>query len=190
MPKEPVQKKTTVKSRSENLFDPPAKKSPVAKKTAPAKPAPVSKPNVVEEVAPPVVKTVKKSAPKAKKTPPAPVLETTPTVPASLPDSGSETVSAAVREFVQSAEAPVVTTIEVRYDAGFGNTLFLRGEGAGLSWEKGVALANVAPDQWTYTLEGAAGELLVKVLLNDILWCAGANVEVPVGQKTVITPVF
>src|SRR5688572_5617630 len=32
---------------------------------------------------------------------------------------------------------PVVTTITARVDVGFGNALFLRGEGAGLSWNKG-----------------------------------------------------
>jgi hypothetical protein len=34
--------------------------------------------------------------------------------------------------------AKPVTTIEAKIDVGFGNNLFVRGEGPGLSWEKGT----------------------------------------------------
>ncbi len=190
MPKEPAPRKSPAKSRSENLVDPPPKKSAASKKSSPVESVSENQPMPVVVAAPPSGKTGKKSTPKAKKSSSIAEAVSAPATPANQPENKADSVSSAVRELARSEEAPVVTTIEVRYDAGFGNTLYLRGEGGGLSWEKGVALANVGPDQWTYTLEGATEGLQVKVLLNDTLWCAGANVEVPRGQKTVITPVF
>src|SRR5581483_7026379 len=40
----------------------------------------------------------------------------------------------------------VKTSITVKYNVGFGNSLSLRGEGANLSWTHGQALKNVKDD--------------------------------------------
>ena len=39
-------------------------------------------------------------------------------------------------------------TIEAKIDVGFGNTLYLRGEGVGLSWTQGVPLTCVDGKTW------------------------------------------
>lgn len=82
------------------------------------------------------------------------------------------------------------TTIVAKYDAGFGNSLYLRGEGAGLGWDKGVLMSCAAADEWSYTVEGATSALAVKVLINDTTWSSGPNIDVPIGQKIVFTPSF
>jgi hypothetical protein len=38
------------------------------------------------------------------------------------------------------APTTVVTTISASFDVGFGNALYVRGEGAGLSWDKGLLI--------------------------------------------------
>lgn len=93
------------------------------------------------------------------------------------------------------APAPVVqdttlTTIVAKCDCGFGNSLFLRGEGAGLSWETGVPMENSSSDEWTWTTDKATAEIEIKVLRNDSEWALGDNITVAAGSKSVIEPTF
>ncbi|HXP60188.1 MAG TPA: hypothetical protein VN829_06830, partial [Dongiaceae bacterium] len=44
--------------------------------------------------------------------------------------------------------AQPVTEVVARVDVGFGNTLFIRGQGNGLSWERGTRLACAGPSTW------------------------------------------
>ncbi|MDR0352676.1 MAG: hypothetical protein LBI02_04775 [Opitutaceae bacterium] len=85
---------------------------------------------------------------------------------------------------------PVVTTIVANIDIGFGNTLYVRGEGGGLNWETGVALDCVADDRWAIALNDAASPVLFKLLVNDLVWSSGENYAVSPGGELVITPVF
>src|SRR5678809_950230 len=62
-----------------------------------------------------------------------------------------------------------VTTIEAKIDIGFGNNLFVRGEGAGLSWDHGLPLTCVDGRTWRWS--GAVSDKLTfKLLLNDQVW--------------------
>ena len=81
------------------------------------------------------------------------------------------------------------TTIEAHIDIGFGNQLFVRGEGAGLSWEHGVALKNVDATTWQWSAQ-ASDKLTFKLLLNDSIWAQGADITAAPGQKVEITPSF
>ena len=82
-----------------------------------------------------------------------------------------------------------VTTIEAKIDVGFGNQLFLRGEGAGLSWEKGTPLKCVDPSTWQWTAE-ASDQLKFKLLLNDSVWMSGADLVAAPGKRVEIKPAF
>ena len=81
------------------------------------------------------------------------------------------------------------TTIEAHIDVGFGNQLFVRGQGAGLSWERGVPLKSVDPKTWQWSAV-ATDKLTFKLLLNDSIWAQGADVIAAPGQKVEITPSF
>src|SRR5215213_8603318 len=50
-----------------------------------------------------------------------------------------------------SSSQPI--TIEAKIDVGFGNALFLRGEGTGLSWNQGVPLTCVDGSTWKWSGE-------------------------------------
>ena len=88
----------------------------------------------------------------------------------------------------KSAEA--VTTVEATIDVGFGNSLFIRGEGAGLSWDKGQPLTCLNGSTWTWSTKQAADKVVFKLLLNDQSWAQGADVVVEAGKKIQFTPSF
>ncbi|MGC4074672.1 MAG: hypothetical protein QM760_19655 [Nibricoccus sp.] len=55
---------------------------------------------------------------------------------------------------------------------GIGNKLFVRGEGPGLSWEKGVPLQFVSIGKWRWETADAIEPLTVKLYKNDEQECA------------------
>ena len=89
-----------------------------------------------------------------------------------------------------AAEKIPETIISVKVDVGFGNQLFVRGEGPGLSWEKGVPAECVANDLWKIAVKNAAKPVKFKVLVNDATWSAGEDFAVEPGQSVTLTPGF
>ncbi|HEX2852319.1 MAG TPA: hypothetical protein VHO24_03695 [Opitutaceae bacterium] len=98
--------------------------------------------------------------------------------------------AATVPPFAPVAPKRPVTTITALVDVGFGNTLYLRGEGPGLSWEKGVPLDSLSSDKWAITFTESARPVIFKFLLNDISWSAGEDYTVAPGTSITVTPVF
>jgi len=86
-------------------------------------------------------------------------------------------------------QAIAQTRIIARVDVGFGNALYVRGEGAGLSWEKGTALANVTPYEWALS-SSKKGKVIFKFLINDELWAEGENITLQTGSKSISSPTF
>jgi hypothetical protein len=84
----------------------------------------------------------------------------------------------------------VSTSISAKVDVGFGNTLYLRGVGPGLSWDTGVALTNAGEDSWTITLPESARPVTFKFLINDVTWSTGEDYVVESGSTTSFTPTF
>ena len=130
-------------------------------KSTPATPAPT--PEKVKS--PAKAKAPAKPKAKAKAPAEAPVVKTTPPI-------------------------PVLTTITALIDVGFGNTLWLRGDGPGLSWEKGVAMDCVSDDKWSITLADAGAPVVFKFLVNDLSWSAGDDYVVSPGGTIVLKPTF
>src|SRR6266513_3145258 len=65
------------------------------------------------------------------------------------------------------ATRPVTTTIAAKIDIGFGNALYIRGEGPGLSWDRGVRMDCVTNDEWQLSLPESARPVTFKLLIND-----------------------
>jgi hypothetical protein len=89
-----------------------------------------------------------------------------------------------------AASEPPVTFITAQIDIGFGNTLTLRGDGPGLSWDKGLPMDNVDASLWTATVRNATKPVTFKVLVNDLTWSAGPDYVVEPGQSITIQPTF
>lgn len=92
----------------------------------------------------------------------------------------------AVKPSVKSA-ATVITAL---LDIGFGNTLYIRGEGPGLSWDTGVALDCLSDDQWSIKIPASTKPLVYKLLINDLTWSTGDDYVAKPGQKVTLTPTF
>jgi hypothetical protein len=82
------------------------------------------------------------------------------------------------------------TIIQAMTDVGFGNSLFIRGQGDGLSWDKGLPLSCIDGSAWVWSTKQAQGKMVFKLLLNDQVWAKGEDVVVEAGRKIEIVPVF
>lgn len=85
---------------------------------------------------------------------------------------------------------PPVTIISAQIDIGFGNQLFVRGTGPGLTWDRGLAMDCVGTGLWTISVKNAAEPVTFKVLVNDLSWSSGEDFVVAPGQSVTITPSF
>jgi hypothetical protein len=141
--------------------------------------------------------TVKKPAPLAK-------LAVVPKGPAkAAPKVVKPAVKAGVKSKTKAVERPAVvpvvkpvapaamrTTITALIDIGFGNALYLRGEGAGLSWDRGVLMNCVSDNTWLLELGESARPIIYKFLVNDLSWSAGEDYVVAPGTNVSVVPTF
>ncbi|CAA6687206.1 hypothetical protein [Lentimonas sp. CC6] len=88
-----------------------------------------------------------------------------------------------------SQKKAATTSIIARVDVGFGNALYVRGEGAGLSWTKGTALENTTPYEWALK-STKKGNVTFKFLINDELWAEGENITLEAGSESISSPTF
>jgi hypothetical protein len=84
----------------------------------------------------------------------------------------------------------VVTTITANVDVGFGNALYVRGEGPGLSWDKGLRMECISDDRWVLTMGESSRPFVFKFLINDETWNIGDDYTVAAGTGVVLTPAF
>src|ERR1700677_3996239 len=77
----------------------------------------------------------------------------------------------------KSTDSGTITTIEVKADVGFGNTLYLGGEGSGLTRDRGVPVSCVDGKTWRWS-QPVTSSIKCKVLLNDQVWSSGQDLEV------------
>jgi hypothetical protein len=82
-----------------------------------------------------------------------------------------------------------LTTIDVKLDVGFGNAVYLRGEGGDLTWERGLPLVCVDAQTWRWS--GLVQKpITFKLLINDKIWSAGNDLQIAPGQKMEVAPAF
>lgn len=158
----------------------PVAKTPAPAKSLPAAPKAGKKPTVAKPAPAPVpVPVVKK--PKAKPAAKAPKVGLT-IIPVEVAPSAPEVVA--------TPKAVIESTLTAVIDVGFGNALYIRGEGAGLSWDKGVALTNVNSDTWTITFPETAQPIVFKLLVNDLMWSIGEDYVLAPGATVSVSPAF
>lgn len=83
-----------------------------------------------------------------------------------------------------------LTRVIAKFDAGWGNALFIRGVGAGLDWQKGVAMQSIGPDEWLWEQLVPNGSVCFKVLVNDEIWATGEDCSVLAGDTIICHPQF
>lgn len=83
-----------------------------------------------------------------------------------------------------------MTQITVKYNADSSCKLFIRGTGAGLSWDRGIELKNKGNGEWTFETRANFAELEFKILRNDSQWEKGLNHKLEFGKKEELKPNF
>ena len=108
-----------------------------------------------------------------------------------LPETVMDVAEATEKTMAQPEPetAPAKVVVEARIDVGLGNQLFIRGSGPGLSWEQGVPLGCVDATTWRWATQ-AAEPVTFKLLLNDQLWCQGADLQATPGSVIEVAPAF
>jgi hypothetical protein len=115
----------------------------------------------------------------------------TPSAPAPVPAPKNTRVPRAKKTTEPApASSAAATVITAKIDVGFGNTLFVRGDGPGLSWNKGVALTCADDAAWTISLTDAVRPVVFKFLLNDETWSRGEDFTAAPGSTAEVTPTF
>lgn len=82
------------------------------------------------------------------------------------------------------------TRIIIKYDVGFGNSLFIRGTGANLNWDKGIPMKNIKNDEWLWETETPFSKAEFKILINDKHYETGHNHMIHSGNMIQYTPRF
>jgi len=129
-------------------------------------------------------KTTKTPAPATKLTAPAPAAKSTAT-----PKIKKPAASAGAPAIVTKPKGLRVTLV-AKVDVGFGNSLYVRGDGAGLSWSSGKVLECSSGDTWTLVLLGVEKPFAFKFVRNDTDWSTGEDYMAAPGDTVTVTPVF
>ena len=107
-----------------------------------------------------------------------------------LTKAPAKKTAAPARKKPAAKSEPPATFISAQVDIGFGNHLYVRGTGPGLSWDRGVAMDCVGNGLWTVSIKQASAPVIFKVLVNDLSWSAGEDFSVEPGQSVTISPSF
>jgi outer membrane biosynthesis protein TonB len=178
----PVAAPSAVKSAAETA------KPAEAAKPAAAKPAETTTKAPEKPVAPapaPTAKTPEKPAA------PAPAKAAKPAATPAKPAAPAPAAKTVKKPAASAKAAAPVTVIVAKYDVGIGNSMFIRGEGAGLSWESGTAMENAGNDVWVWTTNAVReGAVSFKFLINDEAWSTGDNMTASAGETTTLRPSF
>ena len=124
-------------------------------------------------------KTIKKAAAKA-----------APTTIAKTSKAPAKKTAAPAKKKPAVTSEPPATFISAKIDIGFGNHLYIRGTGPGLSWDHGLAMDCVGAGLWTTTVKNATVPVTFKVLVNDLSWSTDNDFVVEPGQSVTVVPAF
>jgi hypothetical protein len=83
-----------------------------------------------------------------------------------------------------------LTVLEAKVEVQPGDTLYIRGDGAGLSWKKGQPLTRGFGGRWIWTHNQVKGFLVVRLLLNDRVWERGREIALEAGKMFEVAPAF
>ncbi len=87
---------------------------------------------------------------------------------------------------VQDSPAPKpLHHIVALANVGWGNSVYIRGEGGNLSWDMGAPLYCVGDDRWVYAYPADSPPKAFKFTLNDTHWALGENLH-PDGNEILI----
>jgi len=179
---------------------PPVEPAPIAAAPAPVEPEPVEPVTIIE---PPPASAQPTPAPIESKPEPEPVKPVKKPAPVKKPKEEDVAElpfaeSTPPAEFDPAAEKPTrsatsdnSTRLLVTAYIGIGNRLFIRGEGPGLSADKGIPLQFVSIGKWQWETKDATGPVRAKLFKNDEIECVAlGEISVDPGQQLEVSATF
>ncbi|MDP1581180.1 MAG: hypothetical protein Q8M02_12945 [Candidatus Didemnitutus sp.] len=103
-------------------------------------------------------------------------------------ESSDDSDAAPTRESATSADG--ATRLLATAYIGIGNKLFIRGDGPGLSWDKGAAMQFVSIGKWGWSSQDAVGPVHCKLYKNDDVADLTGEIILEPGRHTEITALF
>jgi hypothetical protein len=97
---------------------------------------------------------------------------------------------APAKKAAPAASSAKTTMVHAKVNIGWGNTLYIRGEGAGLSWDSGIPMDCKGDDAWSWSSKNVQGRIVFKFLLNDEIWSVGDDLSASAGSTTTCYPSF
>jgi hypothetical protein len=115
-----------------------------------------------------------------------------------FPDSPAETAAAPSEDAAAEAAATVepsvsadgATRLLVTAYIGIGNKLYIRGDGPGLGWDKGVPMKFVSIGKWGWATDEATGPVACKLYKNDETAALSGEIFLEPGQHVEVTALF
>ena len=89
-----------------------------------------------------------------------------------------------------SVSADGATRLLVTAYIGIGNKLYIRGDGPGLSWDKGQPMKFVSIGKWGWATDEATGPVACKLYKNDETAAVSGEVFLEPGQHVEVTALF
>jgi hypothetical protein len=165
---------------------------PPPRKRAPRKPRSEPAPEATAEVTP---ETPARGGDLILESPTPPLEPDAPAKPrphdADAPDTPPAEPEEPARTVEQSRSSDGATRLLVTAYIGIGNRLFIRGDGPGLGWEKGVPLQFVSIGKWRWETSEATIPVTYKLYKNDSVECTALGAQqVGPGQQQEVTAAF
>jgi hypothetical protein len=108
--------------------------------------------------------------------------------PSASDEPASESASSA--EVESSTSSDGATRLLATAYIGIGNKLFIRGDGPGLSWDRGVPMQFVSIGKWGWFTHDASGPVRCKLYKNDDLASLTGEITLEAGRHTEVTALF
>jgi hypothetical protein len=112
------------------------------------------------------------------------------TAPAPTAEEVAPVVEEAPAKAESSASSDGATRLLVTAYIGIGNKLFIRGDGPGLSWDKGVPMQFVSIGKWGWASHDATGPVKCKLYKNDEAAALSGEVTLEPGKHVEVTALF
>jgi hypothetical protein len=110
--------------------------------------------------------------------------------PAPAADEPAAVIEESPAKAESSASSDGATRLLVTAYIGIGNKLFIRGDGPGLSWDRGVPMQFVSIGKWGWASHEATGPVKCKLYKNDETAALSGEVTLEPGKHVEITALF
>ncbi len=165
----------------------------------PAAPSPIESVTLTEIAAAPVEEAKPKKPRAPRKPKPEDTLAAMSAEPAAETSSSAEPTSASAAASSEESPAASVessvssdgaTRLLVTAYIGIGNKLFIRGDGPGLSWDKGVPMQFVSIGKWGWASHDVATPIACKLYKNDDTAALSGEIFLEPGKHVEVTALF